>query len=346
MKKQVVIGITILGAMAGSSFGQTMQRRASMVGGGGPDRGKCTVEVVVDGAAQVEIRGDSATLKNLQGQSPQWRRFECSSPLPANPANFRFAGVDGRGSQQLVRDPRNGGSAVVQINDPDNGAEGYTFDIFWGGREGNAPPVDRDRGRPEYRTGDPGFGGGRRPMSREDAMRPCQEAVRQQAAERYNAHDIQFRRVEGQDIPGAADSVTGFFDVRKRDGDLDGFRFTCSVNFESGQVFNARIDPVAHQDGDRGGFNRLQQGDRDRDDRGARDGGDRAMGGCQRAVEARISQDGFGSISIDSIRRDNDRPGFIVGNARAQARSGGITFGFSCVVEPDGDVRSVDVRAR
>src|SRR5664279_5501967 len=83
---------------------QQFQRRATMVGGGGPDRGKCTIEVVVDGVAEIEIRGDQGSIRNLAGQPAQWRRFECSAPLPRNPAEFRFAGVDGRGSQQLVRD--------------------------------------------------------------------------------------------------------------------------------------------------------------------------------------------------------------------------------------------------
>src|SRR6266700_7413182 len=98
-------------------------RRATFLNGGGGDRGKCTVEVVVDGAAEVEIRGDQALLRNLSGNPPQWRRFECTGPLPANPANFRFAGVDGRGRQTLARDPRNnGGTAVIQIEDSQGGA--------------------------------------------------------------------------------------------------------------------------------------------------------------------------------------------------------------------------------
>jgi hypothetical protein len=111
--------------------GQTFQRRATMKGGGNPDSGQCTVEVVVDGAAQVEIRGDNAVLRNLAGQPPQWRRFECTSVLPPNPRDFRFEGVDGRGRQQLTADPRNGGVATVRIDDPDNGSEGYTFRILW-----------------------------------------------------------------------------------------------------------------------------------------------------------------------------------------------------------------------
>src|SRR5579862_2428977 len=108
---------------------QNLQRRAVLTGGGSPNGGKCTIEVVVDGAAEVEIRGDTATLRNLAGQQPQWRRFQCSSIMPPNPGNFRFAGVDGRGRQDLVRDPRNGGAAVVRIEDSDNGSEGYTFDL-------------------------------------------------------------------------------------------------------------------------------------------------------------------------------------------------------------------------
>src|SRR5581483_9588799 len=132
----VVLGTCVLTL---SMCAQTTPRRAVITGGGGFDSGKCTVEVVVDGAAEVEIRGDTAWLRNLKGQSPSWRRFECSAPLPANPANFRFSGVDGRGRQELVRDPRSGGSAVVRIEDPDNGTEGYTFDIRWGGGAGPEP---------------------------------------------------------------------------------------------------------------------------------------------------------------------------------------------------------------
>jgi len=134
-------------ATSGAMNAQSQPRRMTQVGGGGPDRGKCTIEVVVDGAAEVEIHGDTANLRNLSGNPPQWRRFECTGPLPQNPGDFRFAGVDGRGRQQLVRDPRNGGSAVVRIEDPDNGSEGYTFDIMWG----NAAPPPPTRGRGDDR---------------------------------------------------------------------------------------------------------------------------------------------------------------------------------------------------
>jgi len=116
-----------------------------MRGGGTPDSGQCTVEVVVDGAAQVEIRGDNAVLRNLAGGPPQWRRFECTSVMPPNPRGFRFEGVDGRGKQQLTADPQRGGVAIVRIDDPQGGSEGYTFRILWGG---SGPMTSREPGPP------------------------------------------------------------------------------------------------------------------------------------------------------------------------------------------------------
>ena len=54
---------------------QTAERRATFTGGGGNDTGKCTIEVYVDGSAEVEIRGDRGFLRTLSGQPAQWRRF-------------------------------------------------------------------------------------------------------------------------------------------------------------------------------------------------------------------------------------------------------------------------------
>src|SRR5947207_10574616 len=152
MHRSVVLLAAFAALTVNAGAQGAQQRRATFLGGGGGDRGKCTVEVVVDGAAEVEIRADQAVLRNLHGTPPQWRRFECTGPLPANPANFRFAGVDGRGRQDLVREPRNGGAAVVRIEDKDNGSEGYTFDLFWNGSQGgfsngNQGGFPDDRGR-------------------------------------------------------------------------------------------------------------------------------------------------------------------------------------------------------
>lgn len=234
-----------------------------MTGRGDPNRGKCTIEVVVDGAADVEIRGDNAAIHNLSGRPAEWRRFECNQVLPPNPGNFRFRGVDGRGSQELIRDPRNGGSVVVRIEDRDSGAEGYTFDIEWDNRGGGAyPGYGRDDyprqsgggqgyGRDDYprqtsgdrdRDWDRGRSGDRR-FTTEDAVRGCQDAVSQQAAERLGARDVQFRRTMLDDNPGRRDTVMGTFSVRR--GFIEQvYSFSCSVNFDTGRVWAAQIDPV------------------------------------------------------------------------------------------------------
>ena len=250
-------------AVAGSAVAQQgqQQRRATMVGGGGPDYGKCTVEVMVDGGAQVEVRGDTATLRDTNGQTPQWRRFECTSPMPANPANFRFAGVDGRGSQTLARDPRNGGAAVVQIADPQGGSEGYTFDLFWGNDRGPGPqdrgPISQDRrGDPPYRDqgGPPPFGGDRdrggdrygdrggNRFTSEQAIRVCQDSISAQASTRFRGQVVQMGRLTMDNNPGRNDWVMGDLSVRRRFGRQDMYRFNCSVNFATGQVRTAHID--------------------------------------------------------------------------------------------------------
>ena len=130
--------------------GAPQARRAEIRGGGGRD-GKCTVEVEVGGSAEVEIRGDSAVLRPMSGSQVNFRRFVCNQPMPAEPFDFRFTGIDGRGRQSLVRDPGRGGVAVVRIDDNARNMQGYTFDIEW--RDG--APVTGLPGRG-------GFGGGGR----------------------------------------------------------------------------------------------------------------------------------------------------------------------------------------
>ena len=93
-------------------------RRATISGSGGTS-GKCTIEVRVDIAAEVDVYGDSARLRTLAGQPATFTRMECNNPLPYRMTDFRFRGIDGRGTQRLVQDPRNNNSiAVIRIDDP------------------------------------------------------------------------------------------------------------------------------------------------------------------------------------------------------------------------------------
>ncbi|MFN0105222.1 MAG: hypothetical protein ACKV2U_24440 [Bryobacteraceae bacterium] len=126
----------LTGLSAFAQWGNYQPRTANIRGGDGD--GKCTIEVEVDGAAEVEIRGTVARLRTRSGQTATWRRFDCNQAMPTRPYEFRFKGVDGRGRQDLVRDPSNGGIAVIRIEDSKGGREGYTFDVTWrGGTGGN-----------------------------------------------------------------------------------------------------------------------------------------------------------------------------------------------------------------
>jgi hypothetical protein len=319
-RRLFVIGVAAFAGIAGTASGQTIQRRASLVGGGNPDHGRCTVQVVVDGAAEVEIRGDSALLRNLNGQAPQWRRFECTSIMPPNAPNFRFVGIDGRGSQELVRGPQGNGPAVIRIQDPEGGADGYTFELSWGG--GFAPPPPpRIEERHRWTT--------------DEAVKGCQAAVTQQAMDRFHSSNIAFRRTAIDDAPGRQDWVTGFLDIRRGYDRDESYRFSCSVNFDTGQVRSAQIDPL----------------DRDRDMRGP--GPDpraaaakAAIDSCQRAVDDRVRNDGYQHIDFLTIRVD-DRPGrsdWVMGTVRADVRFRSDSFDFACNVNlQDGAVRNVTV---
>jgi hypothetical protein len=299
-----------------------------MRGGGNANEGKCTIEVVVDGAADVEIRGDQASIRNLSGQPGQMRRFECTGALPNNPADFRFAGVDGRGRQQLIRDPRNGGTAVVRIEDPDGGREGYTFDIMWGGNYG---------GGQIYNPG--GGGGGRIPGNRfetNEAVAVCQDEVRVQAAQRFNARNIAFLRTVLDDNPGRRDWVIGNFVARRAFGRTQNYRFSCAVNFNNGNVRNVDIQPLTGPSGFESAF-------------GNPPGSERAIQSCQRSVQQRLRSQGFPNVDFSSIGLDNNpgRRDWIVGNARAGVGARRDWFDFSCSVNlQNGNVRSVEVNRR
>lgn len=162
----------VLSLLAVISFPLYGQRdgsfRANIRGNGNSDSGKCTIEVRVDGVAEVEFSGDTGYLRTLAGAPAQWTRVDCSGPMPSNMSDFRFSGVDGRGRQSLVSDPRqNRGVAIVRIEDPPKGTEGYTFDLEWKGGQGNYNTGngggryrDRDRDRDGYSGGNRGSSGG------------------------------------------------------------------------------------------------------------------------------------------------------------------------------------------
>jgi hypothetical protein len=232
-------GLILVAAFAASAWAQTDSRRATFKGSRG-DWGKCTIEVNVDGVAEIEILGDRGELHTVAGAPANWVRFECNDTLPRGPEDFKFSGIDGRGRQTLLRDPRgNRGIAVVRLEDPKGGREGYTFDIEW-------------RGYANSVTGGPGNGGrdfGRYDPNRYDdrtrggtarAIDQCTEAVRAKANRDYGYRNIDIARVGFDDNPGRRDWVVGRFTYR-RGLTTDEFEFSCSVDLNNGRVRNVDI---------------------------------------------------------------------------------------------------------
>jgi hypothetical protein len=299
---------------------QTVERRATFRGGGGNDTGKCTIEVYVDGTADVEVRGDRAFLRTLSGQPAQWRRFDCSGPMPTNPGEMRFTGVDGRGSQELIQDPGRGrGAAVVRIQDPNGGAEGYTFDLEWRGA-GLGPGF----------TGQP-LGGRDYEASRNKAARACQDAVKKRANQQYGLRDIEFRNLNAEDNQGRNDTIMGSFDGR-RGNYRDTYRFSCTVDLAKGRVRGVNIS----QGRDAAMVDRY-------------DGGDYATSACRRAIEQRMQRDGYWNVQFGWLNADNRRNDSMAGRATAQRGNDGRTYDFDiqCTVDlGNGKVRSLQVKRR
>ncbi|MEP7353079.1 MAG: hypothetical protein ABI824_07590 [Acidobacteriota bacterium] len=134
---QVFVPIVLLAAaqFAQGQFPQSNQQYDTypvrIVGGSG-DQGKCTIEVTVDGVAEVEMKGSDARLRTVSGARAMWRKVECNQPQPLNPAEFRFTARDGRGRQFLLRAPQeNNGVTLVRIEDEAGGSGNYKFELTW-----------------------------------------------------------------------------------------------------------------------------------------------------------------------------------------------------------------------
>ncbi len=270
--KQMYLVLFAASALTMTAGAQQVSRRANITGNAVD--GKCTIEVNVDGAAEVEVQGSEGRMRNLSGQPAVWRRFVCDGQMPANPHDFRFRGIDGRGSVQLVQDPRqNGGRIVFRIEDPQGGREGYTVDLEWRGSSDGRWNTQDTRGwmGPDSRNGnsargeqwpngqrDPGISaqidnGGRQYDNRyynengrwnangtAEAIRVCQgEVARRIKSDGFR--DIRFRDVAPDNNPGRNDFVTGRAIGRQGWRGNANFTFSCSVNLANGQVRSAEV---------------------------------------------------------------------------------------------------------
>jgi hypothetical protein len=242
--------------MASMALPAQTSRIQARIGNGNGANGKCTVEVEVDSVAEVEVSGTEARVRTLSGSAANLRRMDCTGPLPRNPADFRFQGVDGRGSQQLIRDPRQGGRAVVRIDDRDGGREGYTFDLLWSNNgtwdnsASNFPNGGINdtndglygRGNSRGNRGD-WRGQGRGGLSAANAgvaMRACQSEVGNRIRQ-SGYSDIQFLDVDFDNNRNRPDWIMGSARAVQTFGN-DQFNFTCRVDLSSGRLGDVRVD--------------------------------------------------------------------------------------------------------
>jgi hypothetical protein len=186
------------------SLHATVISRRATIAGGWVANGRCTIQLKVNGAAEVEVSGDMGYLKTLSGKAADWRRFHCNAPLPRHPGGFRFEKTDGRGTVLLLRDPRsNAGTAVFHVN----GRDVHTINIRWSSPGGI-------------------------PMAK--AVRICRDSV----TDRLNQDGyrfVSFASAAPDNKPGRSDWIIGTVSA-KRGPVVTWFSFSCSVDFASGTV--------------------------------------------------------------------------------------------------------------
>jgi hypothetical protein len=217
MKHNNNVLLTCAALIASAAAGNAQSyRRAALIRASDPYEGRCTVSVLVDGAADVEIRGDNASLRRVSGGAPpRWERFECTGPLPNSAANLRLRAVEGNGRMALTHDSYNGGVAVVHMANSDFGDQLYTFDVFW---------------RPErvYQSTDAD-----RMIIDDDSVQSCRTAAENRIRD-DGYRDIRFGSVS-KEMRGANDLVMGTASASRTYGP-ESFSFSCRVDPDDGHV--------------------------------------------------------------------------------------------------------------
>lgn len=352
MKKRFAGAALVLFACAAQAQVADQIRRATVSGSGGTS-GKCTIEVRVDGSAEVDVYGDSGRLRTLAGQPATWTRMECTDALPAAMSDFRFRGIDGRGSVKLAQDPRNNnGMAVIRIDDPRGGSEGYTFDIEWSGASAAAStggfqtnPYDLTPNAGGRRGGMRGGRGNAAGFSTERAIDLCRNEVRAKGERDHGLRNIDITAAGVDSNSGRRDQVVGTFNdrsgARRRD---NAYRFNCVVDYGSGQVRSVEIlraDGSAVQGGSTPVYGTS----------GAQTTGSydqrQVLRACQDAVVARTARDGYQNVSFGSTSIDNRRAGWVSGSLTASRGPVTDTFDFGCSMDfGAAQVRNVEVNRR
>lgn len=359
MKKLAMYSLLLAAASITQAQTPGDVRRAT-IGGAGNTSGKCTIAVRVDIAAEIDVYGDSGRLRTLSGQPATWTRMECTDPLPYSMTDFRFRGIDGRGTVTLARDPRNNNSmAVVRVEDPRGGAAGYTFEIEWSGASGGSPvngfatgwgspavAAEPETNQAPRRSGTPGlWGTGRRSaISAEKALDLCRAEVHARGDRDYGLREIDVTSVAINTTGGRRDQVSGTFDDESGGPRRTvAYRFTCQLDSATGQVSS-----VEFLRADGSAVRPLSQSTPSSSAYG-RTGYDQtsAFRACQDAVVARTNRDGYQNVVFGATAMDNTRSDWITGSLTASRGPVTDSFAFGCLMDlRNSTVRNVELNRR
>lgn len=351
MRKTVQWLVLIAAGLAAHAQVADQVRRAT-VSGTGSASGKCTIEVRVDSIAEVDLYGDSGRLRTVAGQPASWSRLECSSVMPYTMSDFRFRGIDGRGSVKLAQDPRNNNSmAVIRIEDPRGGSEGFTFEVSWSGGSADGPTTGFQSssgwGTPATTTSSSsaagtgrgrGSGwGGARALTSEQAIDLCRAEVRTRAERDYSLRNIDITSAAVDTAQNRRNWVTGTFrgGQARRGG---GYKFNCEVDYSTGQLRGVellRADGTAIQTSTASGYSQTSTNQ------------NTLFRNCQDAVVARTNRDGYQNVSFGSTQVDPNRTDYVIGNLTAARGPVTDTFDFACSMDlRAGTVRNIEVKRR
>ena len=247
MNSRTLLILGLLASLPVTAQQAESQQQATITGERGP--GHCTLELEVDGTAEVYVRDQIASVRTLSGRPSVWRRFQCNQPLPRNPDGFQMRMNHGRGDARLIHDPVRGGVATVRIDDPKGGSDRYEFTLEWRADGGSYPqgggypqagypqtgPKDGDRDRDRDRDRND------RGMGRERMARMCSDAVADRLR-RDGYGEVQITGANIEDRPGRRDRVLGRAIARENWGSEE-FAFSCGVDFSSGAIRSVDVVP-------------------------------------------------------------------------------------------------------
>ncbi len=237
---------------AAQSIGRVTERQAVLTGGPVNGAGKCTIEVMVDVRAEVELEGDSALLRTQAGKPAQWTKLQCSAAMPPEPMGLRITKLNGRGRIKLTFNPVHGGPAVVQIDDPQEGSDSYAFELSWGGFKEDKALANLETDRAAKIEKDPEFDrqkkpepsrGFVRPFEPEEAQRACEDAAIDRAIERIHSQAVAIRKSAFDTAPERNEWVIGTLETR-RGKDWDVYGFACSVDFRARKTRSVDLTPM------------------------------------------------------------------------------------------------------